>query len=171
MNDEPSSLYDDVQLTLENDGRFYKWCLTRLIGLRSDVSDAHWRNTLKYFYPPASQLSMREQATMRKYFFERWINPKRIPDRPDAAILTTTVVPLPLPEKAVSNKLSFKTQFLLNGVPIEQHTKESVYESIAAEEKRIDKLREIKHQPRSLVAEIEAAEATLQALVEHLDGV
>jgi hypothetical protein len=70
----------------------------------------------------------------------------------------------------MSTKLTFKTQSLLNGVPLDGLSKEDIYAAISAEEKRLEKLREIKHQPKSLKAEIETGEANLQALVDHLDG-
>jgi len=168
---EPESLYDDVQLTLENDGRFYKWCLTRLGGLRSEsVTEVHWKHTLKYFYPPAGRLTPRERATMRRYFYERWINPERKPNKLQEPSPLSSLTATPM-EKPMSTKLTFRPQFLLNGMPLEQFTKEAVYEAIAAEEKRIAKLREIQHQPKSLVKEIEDAEAALTALVEHLDAI
>jgi hypothetical protein len=66
--------------------------------------------------------------------------------------------------------LKFTTQFLLNGVDINGQSKADIYAAIEAEERRIEKLRQIKHQPKSLVAEIEQAEATLDALVAYLDS-
>ena len=172
MDDVPMTLYDDVQVTLTNDGRFYRWCLIRF-SPRSKImiTQQHWKNAIKHFYAPAGQLSSEESVALRRYFYERWIKPDRIPDRPNAATLTATVVPTPPPEIPVmSTKLTFKPVFLLNGVDVTKLPKDEIYASISAEEQRLDKLREIKHQPNSLIAEIEAGEEALKALVEHLDA-
>jgi hypothetical protein len=171
MYASPEALLEDVQLTLENDARWYRWCSNKSRGPLTQVEAVHWRNALRYFYHPAIDLDSKQRAFLRVYFEWRYQTDQSTPppvfsDSP-SPLKSLNVTPT---EKPVSTKLTFKTQFLLNGVPIEQHTKEAVYEAIAAEEKRIAKLREIQHQPKSLVKEIEEAEAALVALVAHLDG-
>ena len=160
-SDDDDDLYEDVKLVLTNEGRFYAWVLRNLPdGI--NITASHWKCTLKFFYPPAEKLSLSQRISLRKYFYNRWIRC----DRPFTDPTTS-----PKENPIMSIKLTFKTQHLLNGNPLDNHSKEAIYEAIAAEEKRLDKLREIKHQPKSLKAEIEAGEAALKALVDHLDGI
>jgi hypothetical protein len=177
MYADPDTLLEDVQLTLENEAKFYRWCnlkSSRPFGTTNleTADEVHWKNALRYYYHPAGDLSSSQRKFLREYFIWRYRTDQKTPaptyrKDPPSPLKSLNVTPT---EKPVSTKLTFKTQFLLNGVPIEQHTKEAVYEAIAAEEKRIAKLREIQHQPKSLVKEIEEAEAALVALVAHLDG-
>ena len=178
----PDALLEDVQLTLENDARWYRWCNLKIRGSLLEVEKGHWRNALRYFYHPANDLDDRQRMFLRHYFQWRYRTDQTIPPPEyrqfDALVDYKTnpfkpAIPPTFPpkEKPVSTKLTFKTQYLLNGVSLDGLSKEDIYVAISAEEKRLEKLREIKHQPKSLKAEIEAGEANLQALVEHLDSV
>jgi hypothetical protein len=168
----PEALLEDVQLTLENDGRWYRWCNRRYRGDLELIDGTHWRNALRYFYHPAIDLDTDQRNYLRKYFKWRYQTgqkgpPPAFPGAP-APLVSLTAIPT---EKPVSTKLTFRPQFLLNGAPLETFSKDAVYEAIAAEEKRIAKLREIEHRPNSLITEIEQSEAMLQALVSHLDSI
>lgn len=168
----PEALLEDVQLTLENDLRWYHWCTKRYRGALDMVDPVHWRNALRYYYHPAGDLDSDQRVYLKKYFQWRYQTdqkkpPPTFPGAP-APLVSLTATPTETP--VMVTKLTFKTQFLLNGVPIEQRTKDEIYTSIAVEEQRLDELRKIKHQPNSLIAEIESGEAALRALVEHLDS-
>lgn len=169
----PEALLDDVQLTLENDARWYRWCTNKARGDLEDVEPVHWRNAMRYFYYPAANLNTAQRNFLRKYFKWRYYTDQKEapPEMPGAATITVTIVPTPPQEKPVmASKLAFRPVFLLNGVDITKLPKEEIYTTIAVEEQRLEELRKIKHQPKSLVAEIEAGETALQALVDHLDA-
>lgn len=181
--EERHQLLEDVQLTLENDARFYRWCNLKSKEYYgntnlSAATPGHWKNTLRYYYGPAASLAPDQVVYLRRYFQWRYgeqnIPPPEVPGPADitATVVLDPVITLnPPQEKPVSTKLTFKPQYLLNNLDVSKLTKTEIYEMIAAEEKRITKLREIQHQPKSLIEEIEQAEATLTALVEYLDNV
>lgn len=178
LSEEPDDILEDVKLTLENEGRFYKWCFLRSKEYYGNMnimaaSPSHWKNTLRYYYYRAVNLSPEQMIYLRRYFQWRYCCPTNPePSPPGRKKIAPPVAPTsPQENTAMSDKLTFKTQFLLNGVPIEQHTKDGIYTRIAAEEQRLDELRKIKHQPKALKAEIEAGEAALTALVAHLDSI
>lgn len=66
--------------------------------------------------------------------------------------------------------LKFDTVFTINGHDVSKLSNADIYAAIEAEEARIEKLKQIKTQPKRLKAEIEAAEAQLKKLVEFLDS-
>ena len=68
------------------------------------------------------------------------------------------------------SKLTFKQQFFLNGKPVDGMLLEDIYAAISVEENRIKDLEKIVNKPKSLVAEIESANAAIKTLVAHLDS-
>lgn len=177
MYASPDHLLEDVQLSLENDKRWYRWCNTPNLAKIPQVrrsDDTHFFNAMKYFYRPAADLSMDQQAYLRAYFLWRYTTDQMSPCPQYTAgglkiPIKVPVVPYPFKEKSMS--LKFNTVHLLNGTDVTKLPKDEVYAAIEVEEQRIEKLRKIKHQPKSLIAEIEQAEATLTALVAHLDSI
>lgn len=181
----PDHLLEDVQLVLENEAKWYKWCtmdgrhlpaksVDKMNIVRAD--ETHFANALKYYYCEAVGLSQDQRIYLRRYFLWRYTTHQTTPP-PEYTAGGLKQRPAPLasltitPEKpTVSNKLTFKPIYLLNGVDLNGMNRNDIYTAIAAEEQRLNELRKIQHQPKSLVAEIEAGEAALKALVEHLDA-
>lgn len=183
MYPNPDHLLEDVQLVLENEAKWYRWCtndgrhqptsnVDKMNIVRAD--DCHFANALRYYYTPAKDLSTDQRLHLRRYFLWRYTTDQLTPppeytagglkERPSPLASFTAILEKPM-------ALKFTTQFLLNGVDINGQSKADIYAAIEAEERRIEKLRQIKHQPKSLVAEIEQAEATLDALVAYLDSI
>lgn len=215
--------FDDVTLTLENEGKFYAWCQDNL----RTCTAMHWFNTLKYFYrsPLTQRLCGNQIDWLKKYFEWRFFTDQREPSpvykgpwkRADSEQLAERrhsrhyrgtnpfreehmldpreelkieiKVPPPLdidnlvvrgtqtgrffstqPEFNPMTPLKFDTIFTVNGHDVSKLSNADIYAAIEAEEARIEKLKQIKTQPKRLKAEIEAAEAQLKKLVEFLDS-
>lgn len=71
---------DEVVLTLENEGKFYVWCLDNL----TSCTETHWFNTLKYFYRGhlTPRLCGNQIAYLKKYFWWRFKTTQIEDERP-----------------------------------------------------------------------------------------
>lgn len=192
-------LLNDVQLTLENEKYWYLWCTSyhdvRTVGIgrfrnamkyyylpavNVCLSDAQY--LLQYFIWRYTT-NQKSSAPMNQYELNRLSSPPdpyRFQKAYGDLVQTFASIhkdirrladPRPNPPESIHmTKLSFKQQFLLNGADISCLSDADIFSVIAAEEKRIEKLKEIKNQPKKLKDEISAAEANLKALVDHLDS-
>lgn len=71
---------------------------------------------------------------------------------------------------ATSTPITVTTQVLINGKLASQYSDADLFQSIAFQEKAIKELDGIENKPASLVDEIAAREAGIQALVTYLDS-
>ena len=71
---------------------------------------------------------------------------------------------------ATSTPITVTTQVLINGKLASQYSDADLFQSIALQEKAIKELDDIENKPASLVDEIAARKAGIQALVTYLDS-
>ena len=71
---------------------------------------------------------------------------------------------------ATSTPITVTTQVLINGKLASQYSDADLFQSIAFQEKAIKELDDIENKPTSLVDEIAARKAGIQALVTYLDS-
>lgn len=148
----------------------------------------------------AANLSIEDREQLRRYFDELWQLPKaqyrtesadwsqigtvhfeigsKLPSR-DSGPWRTDSLPSPLPitpketimnNAATSTPITVTTQVLVNGKLASQYSDADLFQSIAFQEKAIKELDGIENKPASLVDEIAARKAGIQALVTYLDS-
>lgn len=95
----------------------------------------------------------------------------------DSGPWCTDPLPLPITPKetimnnaATSTPITVTTQVLINGKLASQYSDADLFQSIAFQEKAIKELDDIENKPTSLVDEIAARKAGIQALVTYLDS-
>ena len=95
----------------------------------------------------------------------------------DSGPWCTDPLPLPITPKetimnnaATSTPITVTTQVLINGKLASQYSDADLFQSIAFQEKAIKELDGIDNKPASLVDEIAARKAGIQALVTYLDS-
>ena len=70
----------------------------------------------------------------------------------------------------MTNAIKITTKTLVNGQDVTEFTDSQIFDLIAQQEKAIEKLREIKAQPKKLVKELTERQAGIDALVAYLDS-
>ena len=144
--------------------------------------------------------NIEDREQLRRYFDELWPPPmaqynptsadwsqigtvhfeigSKLPSR-DSGPWRTDSLPSPLPitpketimnNAATSTPITVTTQVLINGKLASQYSDADLFQSIALQEKAIKELDGIENKPASLVDEIAARKAGIQALVTYLDS-
>lgn len=138
------------------------------------------REQLRRYFDELWQLPMAQYRTMSAdwsqidtIYFELG---SKLPNRVSGPWCTD---PLPLPitpketimnNAATSTPITVTTQVLINGKLASQYSDADLFQSIAFQEKAIKELDDIENKPASLVDEIAARKAGIQALVTYLDS-
>ena len=145
--------------------------------------------------PFATNNDVEDRDQLRRFFDAYWCFPQEevnkyahIPDWDDVetvadvknamigAILDEISKPTPLKfniiQKAptMTNAIKITTKTLVNGQDVTEFTDSQIFDLIAQQEKAIEKLREIKAQPKKLVKELTERQAGIDALVAYLDS-
>lgn len=145
----------------------------------------------------ATKNDVEDRDQLRRYFDADWCFPQEevnkyahIPDWDDVetvadvknAILYEDECPKPTPLKfniipkaptmnvTATAAIKITTKTLINGQDITDFTDSQIFDLIAQQEKTIEKLREIKAQPKKLVKELAERQAGIAALVAYLDS-
>lgn len=138
------------------------------------------REQLRRYFDELWQLPMAQYRTMSAdwsqidtIYFELG---SKLPNRVSGP-WRTDPLPLPITPKetimnnaATSTPITVTTQVLVNGKLASQYSDADLFQSIAFQEKAIKELDGIENKPASLVDEIAARKAGIQALVTYLDS-
>lgn len=138
------------------------------------------REQLRRYFDELWQLPMAQYRTMSAdwsqidtIYFELG---SKLPNRVSGP-WRTDPLPLPITPKetimnnaATSTPITVTTQVLINGRLASQYSDADLFQSIAFQEKAIKELDDIENKPTSLVDEIAARKAGIQALVTYLDS-
>jgi len=145
--------------------------------------------------PFATNNDVEDRDQLRRFFDAYWCFPQEevnkydhIPDWDDVetvadvknAMIDTILdeISKPTPLKfnitpkapTMTNAIKITTKTLVNGQDVTDFTDSQIFDLIAQQEKAIEKLREIKAQPKKLVKELTERQAGIDALVTYLDS-
>lgn len=141
----------------------------------------------------AKRNDVEDRDQLRRYFDADWCFPQEevnkyahIPDwddvetvadelhwRPDEVVKSTPLkfnIIQKAPTMNTTTAIKITTKTLINGQDVADFTDSQIFDLIAQQEKTIEKLREIKAQPKKLVKELADRQAGIAALVAYLDS-